>query len=50
MFETSGNLIAPIVAHSVVNGVNLPLLVRQYGPQGSSERREDAESREEEPP
>lgn len=31
MFERTGNLVAPIVAHSIVNGVNLPLLVRRYG-------------------
>jgi len=31
MFVATGNLIAPIVAHTVVNGINLPMLVRQYG-------------------
>ena len=31
LFEWTGNLVAPIVAHTVVNAVNLPLLVRQYG-------------------
>jgi len=31
MFEATGNLVAPIVAHIVVNGVNLPFLVRNYG-------------------
>ena len=30
LFAWTGNLIAPIVAHIVVNGVNLPLLVRRY--------------------
>jgi membrane protease YdiL (CAAX protease family) len=34
MFEQTGNLIAPVVAHTVVNGVNLPLLVRRYGSNG----------------
>jgi membrane protease YdiL (CAAX protease family) len=32
LFVWTGNLIAPVVAHTVVNGVNLPLLVRRYGP------------------
>jgi hypothetical protein len=32
LFEWTGNLIAPIVAHTLVNAVNLPLLVRRYGP------------------
>ena len=27
----TGNLIAPIVAHTLVNAINLPLLVRRYG-------------------
>ncbi len=31
LFLWTGNLVAPIVAHAVVNGVNLPLLVRRYG-------------------
>ena len=31
LFEWTGNLVAPIVAHVVVNGVNLPLLIRDYG-------------------
>jgi len=31
LFAWTGNLIAPVVAHTIVNGVNLPLLVRRYG-------------------
>lgn len=29
LFLTTGNLVAPIVAHTVVNGVNLPVLARR---------------------
>jgi membrane protease YdiL (CAAX protease family) len=32
LYDWTGNLVAPIVAHTVVNAVNLPLLVRRYGP------------------
>ena len=32
LFALTGNLIAPVAAHFVVNGVNLPLLVRDYAP------------------
>jgi membrane protease YdiL (CAAX protease family) len=32
LFVWTGNLLAPIVAHIVVNAVNLPMLVRRYGP------------------
>lgn len=32
LFLWTGNLLAPVVAHALVNGVNLTLLVRQYGP------------------
>lgn len=32
LFVWTGNLVAPVTAHIVVNGVNLPLLVRRYGP------------------
>jgi membrane protease YdiL (CAAX protease family) len=44
LFEMTGNLIAPIVAHAVVNGVNLPLLVKQYGSSDSdgSNKSEDS--------
>lgn len=31
MFEATGNLLAPIVAHAVINGINLPMLVNRYG-------------------
>lgn len=31
LFDATGNLLAPIVAHVVVNGVNLNRLVREYG-------------------
>lgn len=31
LFVWTGNLVAPVVAHTIVNGVNLPLLVRRYG-------------------
>jgi len=31
LFEWTGSVIAPVVAHTVVNGINLPLLVRRYG-------------------
>ncbi len=37
LFMATGNLVAPIVAHTVVNGINLPLLVRQYAPKSSSD-------------
>ena len=47
MFETTGNLVAPVVAHCVVNGVNLPLLIRQYGGESGGE---SEGSPEEEPP
>lgn len=32
LFEATGNLVAPIVAHALVNGVNLSLLARRYAP------------------
>lgn len=31
LFQWTGNLVAPVAAHVVVNGVNLPLLLRRYG-------------------
>lgn len=31
MFEWTGSVVAPVVAHTVVNGVNLPYLTRRYG-------------------
>ncbi len=30
-FEASGSLWVPVVAHAVVNGINLPILSRRYG-------------------
>lgn len=30
LFEWTGNVVAPVVAHIVVNAVNLPLLIREY--------------------
>ncbi len=33
LFEWTGNLVAPVAAHVVVNGINLPLLLRRYGSQ-----------------
>jgi membrane protease YdiL (CAAX protease family) len=39
LFEATGNLIAPVAAHTVVNAINLPMLVRLYGaedPEASS--------------
>lgn len=32
LFEATGNLVAPVVAHALVNGVNLYFLTRDYGP------------------
>lgn len=31
LYSATGNLLAPVVAHTVVNGINLPLLINQYG-------------------
>ena len=31
LFEATGNLLAPITAHTAINAVNLSLLVRHYG-------------------
>ncbi len=31
VFETTGSLWAPVIAHAVVNGINLPILSRRYG-------------------
>src|SRR5262245_40297630 len=33
LFEATGNLVAPVVAHAVVNAVNLRLLSRDYAPE-----------------
>lgn len=32
LFEWTGNVVAPVVAHTVVNAINLPYLVRRYAP------------------
>ena len=31
LFLWTGNLVAPVVAHVLVNAVNLPMLIREYG-------------------
>lgn len=31
LFQATGNLVAPVVAHATLNGVNLRLLARDYG-------------------
>ena len=33
LFEATGNVVAPVVAHAVVNAVNLRLLSRDYAPE-----------------
>lgn len=33
LFDSTGNLLAPIVAHGLVNAINLPMLVKRYEPQ-----------------
>lgn len=33
LYDATGNLIAPVAAHAVINGINLPLLIRRYGSQ-----------------
>jgi membrane protease YdiL (CAAX protease family) len=38
LFEHTGNLLAPIVAHALVNAVNLRLLTRDYAPARAGER------------
>jgi membrane protease YdiL (CAAX protease family) len=30
LYEWTGHLVAPIVAHALVNGINLPRLARRY--------------------
>jgi len=32
LFQATGNLVAPVVTHALVNGVNLTLLTRRFGP------------------
>jgi membrane protease YdiL (CAAX protease family) len=38
LYEATGNLLAPTVAHVVINGVNLNRLVRDYGPRSAAAR------------
>jgi membrane protease YdiL (CAAX protease family) len=38
LYAATGNLLAPTVAHVVVNGVNLNRLVREYGPGSGAAR------------
>ncbi len=33
LFDYTGSLVAPILAHSLVNAINLPMLVRRYAPE-----------------
>jgi membrane protease YdiL (CAAX protease family) len=35
LFQWTGNLVAPATAHILVNAINLPLLIRRYGPGGT---------------
>ena len=37
LFDATGNLVAPVVAHAALNAVNLRLLVRDYGASASRE-------------
>ena len=37
LFLWTGNLVAPVVAHVLVNAVNLPMLIRDYGSGSSPE-------------
>jgi membrane protease YdiL (CAAX protease family) len=30
LYSATGNLLAPVAAHAVINGINLPLLVKRY--------------------
>ncbi len=36
LYEATGNLLAPTIAHVVINGVNLNRLVRDYGARSDS--------------
>ena len=42
LFAWTGNLVAPVVAHTLINAVNLPLLVREFGP-GATDGADEAE-------
>jgi len=37
LYAATGNLLAPVAAHVVINGINLPLLVNRYGRNGHPE-------------
>jgi len=37
LFEWTGNLVAPVVAHTTINAINLPMLARRYGEGGSGD-------------
>ncbi len=39
MFAFTGNLLAPIVAHTAINAINLVLLVRNYAPEPAPDSR-----------
>ncbi|MCP5042953.1 MAG: CPBP family intramembrane metalloprotease [bacterium] len=38
LFEYTGALLAPIAAHTLINGINLPMLIRQYAPESPTHR------------
>lgn len=43
LYERTGSLLAPVAAHTVVNGINLPLLVRRYaGDAGAAAASDDS--------
>ena len=43
LFQWTGNLVAPVAAHILVNAINLPLLIRRYGPGASPAAGPDVE-------
>ena len=49
LFLWTGNLVAPIAAHTLVNAINLPLLIRRYGSGASSADRSRAEDSADDP-
>jgi membrane protease YdiL (CAAX protease family) len=38
LYEWTGQLVAPIAAHALVNGINLPRLARRYETRSQDER------------
>ena len=44
LFDATGNLVAPVVAHATLNAVNLRKLVRDYGPAGRTPRQTKRDS------